>query len=319
MADARPAVGGDSGGAGAHLPRQLCASTLGFVAAAAVLPAAGASAGWALGEVGVGAAVGGLLALGCALWAAVWGTAGAARRLGADPGPIQATQRVARLLGPFVQAAGIAPPRLWVLPSSAPNAFAVQDARGAVVGVTWGLLERLDDDELAAVLGHEVAHIAHGDPLWLGWYLAAVATLTALTSVAVAVGLATAVHGARRRRRGDGLALLLLGLVLFAASLLLGAVGVLVARVAALAALRQREFAADARSALWTGKPQALARALRRLEHAEPLAAGRVAAVFTVAAAPDGGWWARLFETHPPTAERIARLLGPPRRVGAGR
>jgi heat shock protein HtpX len=305
-----------SASAASRVERRLAASlrcsAFGFLLAVAVLPAIGLLVGQ-VDQVDRDVAIGLLVALVTCLWAFLVGTAWMTARLGAGPGPSVLTERVNRVLDPLIAKAGIHRPRVWVLPSPSPNAFAATALGRPVIGVTSGLLDRLDDDELAGALGHEVGHLMHGDGLYLGWFVAVVSLLTVLTVVCVSVSLALAASGGRRRRRKDDVsaALALVGLVGFFASLVIGTTGVIIARLAALASLRQREYAADTRSALLTGHPLWLASALRRMDRGlpEPVAnRSPVAALFTVPATAQSSWWDRIFATHPPTRDRIARL-----------
>jgi heat shock protein HtpX len=307
-----------------RLRHLLAHSAVGFAAAASVLPALGVLLGVLhVGEVGPDAAAGAALAAvagGFALWRA---TEGVLRGLGAEPAP----SAVARRLGPILEAlagrAGIPVPGLWILRVEEPNAFAVSGPGGPRIGVTTGLLDRLDEDEVAAVLAHEVAHLEHRDPWYLGWFLAVATLLVGLTAVSVGAALGAAVasrSGGRRRGDDDASAAIALAAVLGAlAALAVGAAGLLVVRVAALAGLRGREYAADARGALLCGRPRALASALRRLEAGRQ---GRIrvapaaTSLFTVSPVRAAPWWQRLFATHPPTAERVRRLEALHARVG---
>jgi heat shock protein HtpX len=192
-------------------------------------------------------------------------------------------------------AAGLPMPTVAIAPHAQPNAFATgRDARHAVVCVTEGLLQAVGRDELEGVLAHELAHIRNRDML--------IATIAA--TMAGAIGhLATLAFwfGGRDEDSNPVAGLLMLIVAPIAALVIQTAIS------------RQREFEADRVGAQICGKPLALASALRKLDaHARRVpmqvapAAAPLAQVNPLAA--HGGGFARLFSTHPPTAERVARL-----------
>jgi heat shock protein HtpX len=187
-------------------------------------------------------------------------------------------------------------PRVAISDLPMPNAFAMgRSPKHATVCVTTGLLQLLERSELEAVLAHEVGHIRNRD-------VALMTMVSFFASLAALVGQFAAFSGlgGRDRENGPGLAVILLV-----------SIGVyFLSYVLMLALSRYREFAADRSAALFTGRPSALASALRRLEAApqQDLREAASMQAFFIVPARAAGAMSRLFATHPPTEERIARL-----------
>jgi heat shock protein HtpX len=199
---------------------------------------------------------------------------------------------------------GLPMPKIYVIPSESPNAFATgRNPQHASVAVTHGILGLLTDEELEGVLAHELGHVKNRDILTSS----IAATLAGAITMIARMGYWASLFGyggggGRRERGGGGLgALLMLIVAPIAASLI------------QLAISRSREYEADATGAHTTGNPYALASALQKLENYSkriPLQASASTAHMFIIAPLIGGGVGRLFSTHPPTKERIRRLIG---------
>ena len=196
---------------------------------------------------------------------------------------------------------GIQMPRLYVSPEAQPNAFATgRGPNHAVVAVTQGILQVLDDDELRGVLAHELSHVRNRDIL-IGSVAAAVALM--ITFVA-RIAMFSAIFGGGGDSEGGGNVIGLLAMAILAP---------LAAGLLQMALSRSREYQADASGAHLIGEGEPLARALQKIEAAAkrtPMDVNPAEATAYIINPLSGRKvnFANLFSTHPPTEERIARL-----------
>jgi heat shock protein HtpX len=219
----------------------------------------------------------------------------------AQPATREQLPRVYSVVEQMTQRIGLPMPKIYVIPSDSPNAFATgRNPKHASVAVTQGILNLLNDDELAGVLAHELGHVRNRDILTSSIAATLAGAITILARFGMFFG------GGRDRDRGGGGigALFMLILAPIAAMLIQMAIS------------RSREYEADATGAHMTGNPYALASALQKLDtYSKRLPLGATAStahLFIVAPLISGASFANLFSTHPPIAKRIERLVGRP-------
>lgn len=195
---------------------------------------------------------------------------------------------------------GLPMPKVYIIPEATPNAFATgRSPQHAAVAVTEGLLRLLNRDELAGVLAHELGHVKNRDTL----VMTAAATIAGALSMLAEMAMWRSLLGGSSNDEED-------------ANPVAGLLGVIVAPIAALliqsAISRSREFMADEAGARLTGRPLALANALRKIEswsRQVPMTSGTPATAHMFIINPfSGGGMLQLFSTHPATEERIKRL-----------
>lgn len=195
---------------------------------------------------------------------------------------------------------GMPMPRVYLIPQAAPNAFATgRDPAHAAVAVTQGLLQILDDEELAGVIAHELSHVRNRDIL-IGTIAA---TLAGAIMILARMAQFAAIFGGGRddeNRGGNPFALLLLAIF-----------GSIAALFIQMAISRSREYQADASGARMSGNPRGLARALAELQRTSariPLSASPATAHMFIVNPFTARGLIAMFSTHPPIEERIARL-----------
>jgi len=199
------------------------------------------------------------------------------------------------------QAAGIGMPQVAIFPSDAPNAFATGARRdAALVAVSEGLLRRMRRDEVEAVLGHEISHVANGDMVTLTLIQGVVNTFVLFLSRLVGYWVDRVLL---RNERGHGIGF-------FVATLVAQVVFGILASIIVMWFSRQREFRADAGGARLSGREKMIAALERLRAQSDPEPLPDAMAAFGISGKKAG--FSRLFMTHPPLEERIERL-----RVGA--
>jgi heat shock protein HtpX len=221
-----------------------------------------------------------------------------ARALSEDQAP-----ELFRIVRELAAGAHMSMPRVYLIPSESPNAFATgRSPEHAAVAVTEGIMRLLTLDELRGVLAHELSHVKNRDTL----ISAIAATLAGVVMMVARMAQWAAIFGGMRRdERDEGGGVLEL--------LLLVVVAPLAAMLIQLAISRAREYEADATGARLSHAPGALAAALEKIAVASgrvPLPAGPATAHLWIVNPLHGNWLASLFSTHPPIEERIRRLRG---------
>jgi len=207
-------------------------------------------------------------------------------------------------------ASGLPKPKLYVIQDSAPNAFATgRDPKHAVVCATTGLLEKLNRTELEGVVAHELSHIKNYDTR----LLSVVAVLVGMVALLGDMFLRAQWLGGRKNREDNGGNLAAL---FFVIGIIFALLSPIVSQLIQLAISRRREFLADAGSVALTRQPSGLISALKKISaDTEPLEAANKATAHLYIVSPfkakekrSVGWFAGLFNTHPPVVERIQAL-----------
>jgi heat shock protein HtpX len=253
--------------------------------------------GWALGGR-EGVLIAFLIALGTNAFA-FWNSDKAVLRMhNARPVSPGSAPELYRLVQGLASRAQLPMPAVYLIESDQPNAFATgRDPHHAAVAVTRGLLQSLRPEEVAGVVAHELAHIKNRDTL----------TMTVAATISGAIGFLSQFaffFGGSRDDRPNPIVMILMMIL-----------APLAAMIVQMAISRTREFSADRLGAEIAGDPQGLASALQRIERIAsgtyiPTAEGNPATAHLFIINPlHGGALAGLFRTHPPTEQRIARLM----------
>jgi len=220
--------------------------------------------------------------------------------------PVEAAGELHNILENLAMTVGLPKPKLYMIDSTALNAFATgRDPEHASVAVTSGLVERLDRSELEGVLAHELSHVKNYDIRFATLVAIFVGFLVILSDLFLRATLWGGFRSNDNRNSGR------LGIVLAIVGLIFLIISPLIAKLIQLAVSRQREFLADASAALITRYPEGLAKALEKISAGPEMpTAGKATAHLYIASPFKKKAWASLFATHPPVAERIKRLRG---------
>ena len=223
--------------------------------------------------------------------------------MGAQEVSEQEAPQIYQIVRELSAKAGKPMPRIYIAPTESPNAFATgRNERHAAVCCTQGILRILNGRELRGVLGHELMHVYNHDILTS-------AIASAMASVISYLGYSLMYFGGDRDREGSSGLVGVVGVILTS---ILAPIG---ASLVQLAISRTREYDADEDGSRLTGDPEALASALNKISmgvESRPMqatAGNQSVAAMMIANPFKSGGFSRLFSTHPPTADRIARLM----------
>jgi len=223
----------------------------------------------------------------------------------AQPVTREQLPRVYDIVERLAQVMHIPMPKIFVIPTDSPNAFATgRNPSHASVAVTQGILNLLDNDELEGVLAHELGHVRNRDILTSSIAATLAGAVTVLARMGAWGAMFGGYSGGDRDRRGGGLGALLMVILAPLAALLIQ-----------LWVSRTREYEADSTGAHLTGNPYALARALQKLDAYSkriPMVASPSTAHLFIVQPLVGMNFANLFSTHPPIYKRVERLTGRP-------
>ncbi|MBW1741297.1 MAG: zinc metalloprotease HtpX [Deltaproteobacteria bacterium] len=207
-----------------------------------------------------------------------------------------------RIVRQLSRQAGLPMPKVCIMPSESPNAFATgRNPQHAVVAVTQGILRLLNEDELKGVIAHELAHVKHRDIL-IGSIAATLAGAIMMIANMARWAALFGGFGGRDEDDGDG------GMIGLIAMSILAPIAAMLIQMAI---SRSREYAADAAGASFAGSPYGLASALQKISSASrqiPMKAEPATAHMFIMSPLSGRSLMNLFSTHPPVEERIRRL-----------
>lgn len=219
---------------------------------------------------------------------------------GAEPIEKRENPRLYRIVENLAITTGVPTPKIYIINDSAPNAFATgRDPKHAIIAATTGLLDIMDDDELEGVMAHELGHVKNYD-IRVGMIAAGLASIISLVTDIALRGLFFGGDSDEDRSP--------LGMILGIVVLVLAPI---IAAIIQMAVSRQREYLADATSAMTTRNPEELASALEKLKtYGKPMKRQNTASAHLFISNPlkSDGFMNRIFSTHPPLDDRIARL-----------
>lgn len=211
-----------------------------------------------------------------------------------------------RIVEEVASQAGVPKPKVHLIESDAPNAFATgRDPSHAAVAVTTGIMHLLTRRELVGVLGHELGHVRNRDILISSIVATVAGAITMLAHMAMWASMFGGFGRSDDQEEGGG------GIANLAFGLMMVILAPIAAMIIQLAISRAREYQADTTGAEIVHDPLALASALEKLERgvqAVPAEANPATAHLYIVSPLHGGAIAGLFSTHPPVAERVARL-----------
>ncbi|MFH0988179.1 MAG: M48 family metallopeptidase [Parcubacteria group bacterium] len=206
--------------------------------------------------------------------------------------------------------AGLPTPKIYVIQDSAMNAFATgRNPKNSVIVYTTGILERLSRTELEGVTAHELSHVGNYDIRLMTLVVVLVGVLTLLADFFLRFSFFGGGRKSRNNENGQ------IGAIFMLVGIILAILSPIIATLIQLAISRKREYLADASGALLTRYPEGLAVALEKIsKDTEPLEAANKATAHMYIENPlrnnktGVGWFAGLFNTHPPIEERVKRL-----------
>ncbi len=256
--------------------------------------------------IGIGVCV---IVLPLQILTAKWAILGMSRGRAANP-EVRQERRAQQILEGLAISAGLqTTPKLYIIPSSCPNAFASgMSEKSAFVGVTEGLLDMMNDQQLEGVIAHEIAHIVHRDIVLNQLVVGLISVILLLAFILERLAMIKSLFGDRRDNRDSGgIGAIILVLVLI--SLLVRPLAMLICSLLQMSISRTREYAADAYAVQLCSYNEGLAGALEKLggekyskKDIDSLGGSELACMYINFPG------AELFSTHPPLEERINRL-----------
>ena len=268
-----------------------------------------------LGDVRTGLLIGGIVTvvlLPLQILTAKWMILGMARGRELDPENLK-ERRLQHIVEGLTVSAGLSKvPDVYIIPTPVPNAFASgMNEQSAFIGVTQGLLDQMDDQQLEGVVAHEFGHIIHRDIMLNQLVVGLISALLVIALIVERLGFMEMLSGGRRRRDRNGDSGGIVVIVLLVAVLLVRPLVMLLGALLQSAISRQREFAADAVAVRLCSYNEGLASALEKIgsrenysqEEIDSLGSKQLAAMYIYFPTAE-----ELFSTHPPIRERVARL-----------